>query len=82
MLQGTMDNDTNLNGVFRHAWSASSITKVVAQVKYKTEKKEKEKRKNERKVLIFFSCVYFSLQICPAILCSKLSKKLMDQIIQ
>lgn len=33
MLQGTMDNDTNLNGVFRHAWSARSITKVVAQVK-------------------------------------------------
>lgn len=32
MLQGTMDNDTNLNGVFRHAWSPYSITKVVAQV--------------------------------------------------
>ncbi|KAG2207653.1 hypothetical protein INT46_005064 [Mucor plumbeus] len=32
MLQGTMDNDTNLNGVFRHAWSPYSITKVVAQL--------------------------------------------------
>lgn len=35
MLQGTMDNDTNLNGVLRHAWSQNSITKVVAQVKNK-----------------------------------------------
>ncbi|KAG2236708.1 hypothetical protein INT48_000706 [Thamnidium elegans] len=32
MLQGTMDNDTNLNGVFRHAWSASSITKVLTNM--------------------------------------------------
>ncbi|KAI8080846.1 eukaryotic porin/Tom40 [Gilbertella persicaria] len=32
MLQGTMDNDTNLNGVLRHAWSPSSVTKVVAQL--------------------------------------------------
>lgn len=32
MLQGTMDNDTNLNGVFRHAWSNKYVTKVVAQV--------------------------------------------------
>ncbi|KAI8326952.1 eukaryotic porin/Tom40 [Choanephora cucurbitarum] len=31
MLQGTMDNDTNLNGVLRHAWSPFSVTKVVAQ---------------------------------------------------
>ncbi|ORE08132.1 hypothetical protein BCV72DRAFT_96946 [Rhizopus microsporus var. microsporus] len=31
MLQGTMDNDTNLNGVFRHAWSNKYVTKVVAQ---------------------------------------------------
>lgn len=29
-----MDNDTNLNGVFRHAWSPRNITKVVAQVKF------------------------------------------------
>ncbi|KAI8879168.1 hypothetical protein K501DRAFT_336267 [Backusella circina FSU 941] len=32
MLQGTMDNDTNLNGVLRHAWSPQSATKVVAQL--------------------------------------------------
>jgi mitochondrial import receptor subunit TOM40 len=32
MLQGTMDNDTNLNGVFRHAWSPKTATKVVAQL--------------------------------------------------
>lgn len=32
MLQGTMDNDTNLNGVFRHAWSPKYVTKVMAQV--------------------------------------------------
>ncbi|KAG1240197.1 hypothetical protein G6F68_017897 [Rhizopus microsporus] len=31
MLQGTMDNDTNLNGVFRHAWSPKYVTKVMAQ---------------------------------------------------
>jgi mitochondrial import receptor subunit TOM40 len=30
-----MDNDTNLNGVFRHAWSPYSVTKVVAQVSQK-----------------------------------------------
>ncbi|KAI8973594.1 eukaryotic porin/Tom40 [Mycotypha africana] len=31
MLQGTMDNDCNLNGVFRQAWSNAAVTKVVAQ---------------------------------------------------
>ncbi|KAI8082714.1 eukaryotic porin-domain-containing protein [Halteromyces radiatus] len=32
MAQGTMDNDTNLNAVVRHAWSARTATKVVAQI--------------------------------------------------
>lgn len=27
-----MDNDTNLNAVVRHMWSARALTKVVAQV--------------------------------------------------
>ncbi|KAI8073251.1 eukaryotic porin/Tom40 [Gongronella butleri] len=32
MAQGTMDNDLNLNAVVRHAWSAKSATKMVAQI--------------------------------------------------
>ncbi|CAO3595076.1 unnamed protein product [Absidia cylindrospora] len=32
MAQGTMDNDTNLNAVVRHAWSARTATKIVAQL--------------------------------------------------
>ncbi|KAH8554992.1 eukaryotic porin/Tom40 [Umbelopsis sp. PMI_123] len=31
MLQGTMDNDTNMNGTIRHMWSPSSMTKIVGQ---------------------------------------------------
>ncbi|KAM3587064.1 translocase of outer mitochondrial membrane [Umbelopsis sp. WA50703] len=31
MMQGTMDNDTNMNGTIRHMWSPSSMSKVVGQ---------------------------------------------------
>lgn len=78
MLQGTMDNDTNLNGVFRHAWSPRSITKVVAQVRIKKKKKAREYRFKLSNLLIFLH----SSPICLVTLCFKLNKKLMDQIIQ
>ncbi|CDS14361.1 hypothetical protein LRAMOSA06530 [Lichtheimia ramosa] len=32
MIQGTMDNDTNLNAVVRHMWSMNSLTKIMAQL--------------------------------------------------
>lgn len=35
-----MDNDTNLNAVFRHAWSSKYVTKVMAQVKIDWKKVE------------------------------------------
>lgn len=41
-----MDNDTNLNGVFRHAWSPRSITKVVAQVTKILDLEKKKCQKN------------------------------------